>query len=289
LARALVVVGRPVATADLVAQAENAPEEAVRALTDRIARELRALMLEAENQRMLELLYLAHAVWQAESGARPADGAARLGWLQRALQAYRVLRERDPARVERIREELERYEKELELAGLPGPDLPSAYPPGLVARYVVREGVSLLLGLPLAIAGLVLHWLPYQITGWAVRLLRPPADVEATTKVLAALVLYPALWTAEAWVAHHVAGAKGLALVLILLLPTGLSALTWRERLGRVGRDARSLLRFLWRPDLHQELLLRRRELHAELDELGRAAFGPDEGPVPVGPDPARP
>jgi hypothetical protein len=191
--------------------------------------------------------------------------------------------------VERIREGLERYEKELELAGLQSPALPSAYPPALVLRYAVREGLSLVVGLPLALAGLALHWLPYRLTGWAVRLLRPQPDVEATTKVLAALVLYPAVWIAEAWTARRLAGTVGLALVLLVMLPSGLFALTWRERLERVGRDTRGLLRFLWRPDLHAWLLTRRRELHAELDELARAAFPRDDGQHPAVTNPASP
>jgi 1-acyl-sn-glycerol-3-phosphate acyltransferase len=283
LARALVVIGAPLTTADLVVRAATAPEDAVRALTERIARELRALMLEAENQRMLELLHLAHAVWLAESAVR-SDGATRLSWMQRALQAYRVLRVRDPARVERLREALERYEKELELVGLQSPALPSTYPPALVIRYALREGLSLIIGLPLAMAGLVLHWLPYRLTGWVVRLLRPQADLEATTKVLAALVLYPAVWAVEAWAARRLAGPLGLGLVLALLLPAGLFALTWRERLARVGRDTRGLLRFVWRRDLHERLLGRRRELRAELDELGRAAFDADDPPQAANP-----
>jgi hypothetical protein len=209
--------------------------------------------------------------------------------MQRALQAYRALVVHDRARIERVREELERYEKELELAGLRNPSLPSEYRPSLVIRYALREGLSLLLGLPLAMVGVLLHWLPYQLAGWSVRLLRPEPDVEATYKILAALVLYPVIWIAEAWAAWYVAGPVGLATVVVLLLPLGVFALTWRERLGRVGREARGFLHFLGRPDLYQRLLARRRALRVELDELARTAFDAADASRPANPDTAMP
>ena len=151
-------------------------------------------------------------------------------------------------------------------------------------RYALREGLSLLAGLPLALVGLVLHWLPYKLTGWIARLFRPEPDLEATVKILTALVLYPVVWGTEAVIAWRLAGPAGLAAVLILLLPSGVFALTWRERLARVGRETRGLLRFLARRDLHQRLLDRRRALRIELDELARAAFGTEEAPPPASP-----
>jgi hypothetical protein len=54
----------------------------------------------------------------------------------------------------------------------------------------------------------------------------------------------------------------------LLLVPSGLLALVWRERLGRVTRQARAFFSFLTDRGLHRRLLDERRGLVAELREL---------------------
>jgi len=55
---------------------------------------------------------------------------------------------------------------------------------------------------------------------------------------------------------------------LLLIVPSGLLALLWRERLGRFIRQARAFVWFLADRDLHRRLLDERRALVAELSEL---------------------
>jgi hypothetical protein len=54
----------------------------------------------------------------------------------------------------------------------------------------------------------------------------------------------------------------------LLLVPAGLLALIWRERLGRVIRQARAFFWFLADRDLHRRLLAERGALVSELREL---------------------
>ncbi len=65
-----------------------------------------------------------------------------------------------------------------------------------------------------------------------------------------------------------------MALVLFLaaLLPTGFFALAWRERLERVGGEARAFARFLRDRDLPRRLRQRRQALAADLMALVRLA-----------------
>jgi len=55
---------------------------------------------------------------------------------------------------------------------------------------------------------------------------------------------------------------------VLLLVPSGLLALVWRERLGRVVRQARAFFWFLADRGLHQRLLEERRVLVGELRGL---------------------
>src|SRR5207247_94260 len=100
-------VGPPLPTADWVAGHRSAPEEAARALTDRLAAALRAQIVEAEDRETLRLLDLAEAVWREETDERPADEAARVVWRQRVMRSYRYLRAREPARIAAFRRQLE--------------------------------------------------------------------------------------------------------------------------------------------------------------------------------------
>jgi glycerol-3-phosphate O-acyltransferase/dihydroxyacetone phosphate acyltransferase len=268
---ALVVAGPPVETADCVLAYATEPDAAVRRLTDRLARAIRALMVEASDRRVLRLLAVAETIWREEAEGTADDPRTRAAWLTRASRAYRYLAAREPARVESLMREVESYARDLDRLGLTGSDLGRPPTWGAVARYVARESAALLVGLPLAVAGLVSHGAPYRLTGLVVGALRPSPDAEATYKLSAALVLYPVSWGLEAGLAWWLGGPWAALLFLTSLAPTGVLALTWWERLDRVRREARGFLRFLWHRDLREHLRARRRALAERLAALARA------------------
>lgn len=269
--RALIVVGKPVATGDCVALYPTAPEAAVRRLTERLADALRHVMVEAEDRQTLHLLQALADIWQEESATSDAGAAARAAWMQRVMRGYRYLAPRKRARLERFRGEVERYVKDLELAGFTGLQVSRTYARGTVWRYAVREGLSLVLGLPLALAGIANHLIPYQLTAAVVRRLRPDTDHEATYKITAGFVLFPLGWLGEGWVAWRLGGGWLLAVFVLSLAPAAFFALTWRERLERFARETRAFLRFLVDRNLHHRLRARRRALVDELAALSRS------------------
>jgi hypothetical protein len=258
----LALVGEPLPTADLVVLHAREPEHAVRELTSRLAAALRALITEAGDRETLGLIEAAVAIWG--DAPAPADLAARAAWQRRVARAHAYLRERHPARLAALRAGVARYAKAVELAGLGGAR------PGLGAalRYALREGVALALGLPLALAGIACHGLPYQLTRLVIRLARPGGDVEASWKILAAIVLYPAAWALEGWVAYRLGGGAGLALFALALAPTAFFALAVSERMARVRREGRAFLRFLADRDLAEVLARRRAAIRAEMEAL---------------------
>jgi 1-acyl-sn-glycerol-3-phosphate acyltransferase len=263
---ALVAVGEPVETASLVALARAEPEEAARRLTARLGEALRGLIAEVDNRETLRLVEHAERLWRQEREPGAPDPAARADWRRRATRAYRYLVERDPARLEALRGLMERYLKDVESAAL-GTAVGFHPPPARLAlRYGARQLAILLGGLPLALCGLASHALPYWLTGTAVRLLRPEADVEATYKLAAGIVLYPLAWILEGWLAWRAGGGGLLALFVVLLGPGGFFALAWAERLRRLYREGRALVRLLVDRDLGRLLGERRRAILAEMD-----------------------
>ena len=240
----------------------------MRQLTERLAAALRDLIAEVGDRQTLRLVEEAEAIWLAESPERGRDVTARAEWRRRAAAAYRYLLPREPARVSALRGELERYVQDLEDARLDEAHLSGTFPARVVLRYAFVQGTALVLGLPVALWGLLSHGLPYGLTALAVRLGRPEPDVEATYKLTAGVLLYPLAWMAEGWAAWRLGGGAALALFIAALAPSGFFALGWSERLGRVARDSRAWLYFLGDRDLHRHLAERRRAIMRELGEL---------------------
>ncbi len=271
--RALVLVGSPIATDDArTLAALGSPEEAARLLTDRLTEALRTLIVEADDLTTLRLLGLVEELWHEEGGELPGDEAARVAWLQRVMRTYHSVGGRDPARVAAFRQALESFAGEIEQAGIAARQLSREYSPGAVVRFALREGVALLLGAPLALCGIVAHVIPYQLTALAARLLDRTVEEEATDKIAGGLIFFPLAWAGEAWCVLRFGGRWALAVFLAALLPTGFFALAWRERLDRVGLEARAFVRFLGDPGLPRRLRERRRELATELRALARSA-----------------
>jgi len=67
-----------------------------------------------------------------------------------------------------------------------------------------------------------------------------------------------------------------------LLIPTGFFALTWRDRLQRFPREARSWAGLVTRGRLDERLVARRQWLRDELTALARLTSASDGGAEPA-------
>ncbi len=267
---ALALVGPPVPTDDSIRLYRASPEAAVRQLTDRVTEALRRQIVEAQDRHTLRLVHVVTSLLREESVVADADLAARAKRSQQVMRAYGYLVSREPKRLEALRIQVEQYADDLDLVGMTGRQLAQTYPAGVVWRYTIREGVPLLLGLPLALWGIANHLIPYQLTGLIVRLLGPPPAAEATYKLSAGLVLFPLCWAGQGWTAWRLGGGWLLALFLASLIPTGFFALTWHERLWRFRRGARGYFQFLRNRNLRHRLIERRRAILDEVTALSR-------------------
>jgi hypothetical protein len=82
----------------------------------------------------------------------------------------------------------------------------------------------------------------------------------------------------ESWAAWTLAGWWALGALLVALLPAGLFALGWQERLHRVAGQTRAFFRFLVDRDLRQQLVARRQALVEELTALASLIDAADAG-----------
>jgi len=266
--RVLVHVGEPI---DPSAGSPPGAAGAVRRLTARITAGLETVELSFASWGEARLVdqALALALPLGEPG-----GAAlsRLSSLRRdAVDRYRRLLASDPDRAARLAAALARS----------GPD-PGALGHGAApARSRPSLARRTLLAVP-ALVGTVLNGLPYRIPGWVAEGLTRTPDEPATYKLLAALIVFPLMWSLEVAAAAVVTGWRGALAVAVAAPLSGYAALLYRDD-ARASREDHQRRRAFAAEAASKELMEERSRLRGELIDLvepGASNARPAE-PVP--------
>ncbi|MEZ4453759.1 MAG: 1-acyl-sn-glycerol-3-phosphate acyltransferase [Nannocystaceae bacterium] len=242
--RVLVQYGAPleVPIATLGPGSADAPIECQRAaardLTARIDQALRALTINAPDWETLRLLDGVRRLYQPPR----ISLAQRVELARRFAEVYPQVKDRPDVRavIERVGAYLDR----LRGLGLSDRELARELWPVEIVAKVAQNLVILLVWLPLALPGVILHAPLGLLIGWAGRRFAPRPDVVATAKLLvgASLVLltYAAIAGAAAWTAGW---RGGLAAALLLPL-TGVATVRTLERGSSLRRLLASGLRY---------------------------------------------
>lgn len=265
--RVTVAYGAPFSAADLAARGQEDDAATARTLTDRIAMHMRRLLIEADPGADARLVDRVDRIYAAARG-RPRLAEERIARRRVIAAGMERLRATDPARYEEILVRVRRYDQRLRRFGLRDRHLDLEVSRADAVRFALREGaLGLLLG-PLAVAGLVLFYVPYRLTGIAARIATTEPDVAATAKVITGSVIY-LVWLgviiAALWIA---AGSTAATIAAILLLPFAVAALFAIERESAVLDAVRAwwLVRRARRGT--QALRRRRSELADVLDDV---------------------
>lgn len=270
--RAIAAYGQSFGIEFLRADYERDEREAVRRLTALIQERLEELTLNFEHPEDVELVDVAERLYAREkklAGWRERDPMAeRLPRLHRFAEGIRWLREADPERLQELRAQVRRYLRLLTLFGAREADVPRRYPMASVLAYSVRQLLMLVLVLPLALAGMVVWFVPFVLTRWVASRFRTSLDQVASYKLGAALLAFP-LWYAAllvgAWRLEGLQVTTVAALVLPLL---GLAAVAWSDRQADVREDLRVFLRARRLQRGRDRLAEARAQLAAEFDRL---------------------
>ncbi|MGK2934604.1 MAG: lysophospholipid acyltransferase family protein [Gemmatimonadaceae bacterium] len=259
-----VLVGEPVRWDD-IAGTEDSPE-AVKELTARIDRSLRAVTLNLEQWQDSALLAAAEAVFVAELGAGPESGTQVDRWREAARLLFTARHEGDTEAVDLARE-IRRHARALDLFGLEPADLHAQTDLRVAARWSVSR-ITLPLQVAVAWAGALLFWAPYRLTAVVVNLASPDGASRASVKLVAGgalFILWIALLAAVAWiVAGWMAGIAALLLLPLLALAT----LGLLETADDAWSDARRFFLLRSRTRRLDELRRRQAELARRLGTL---------------------
>jgi len=236
----LLVVGEPIAVAPMLEDYRRDERATVTALTDEIASRLDAIVLQAESRDLLAGIARV-ARWTSD---QPDDPAARHRRARELAAAYQRLRERDPARVDAVVAEVRGYWSTLRRLGVRDPWALEMGAPRAAA--VLGAVGKLALAAPLALAGALMGWVPYRLSGTVARRVTKDEDILSTVKLLAGSLFLFVGWSLEAALVGWWRGAAWALPTFALGLGGGYVALRFEELLhdGRIAWRALSMRAF---------------------------------------------
>ncbi len=243
------------------------PRRASEELTEEIAERLSNLTLNVERWEDLPAVEAADFIYASEKGLslRAEERQPRLRLFAEGLQ---LMRAHDPARVEKLRDQISSFSERLHHIGANPADLDARYTPGVVLKYFLRNLAALLFGLPLATLGVVVFYVPYQIPRLVISLKDPPLDIVASVKIGVILVVFP-LWHALVVALFGLTtGWIGAVAAAVMVPVCGWYAIRFLERREEAIEDAALFFRLGLRRARKQRLIERRAMLAKEIDEM---------------------
>lgn len=231
------------------------PPAVVIDLTAKIETQLDSVTLQADSRAALELIARAEDIF---SGGAQQPLATELELRRRFVDGYHFLRERDPARLAQLSSAIRQFSSELGGARLDPEDLT----PRIDARAMLRVVILL----PVAVVGAVLHFVPYKAVDFlSRRFSRDGDEMTATVKFIAALLLYPIWWIAVTIIVWRMAGWWIGASMVIVLPVAGYVALQVIEQVDEFTGDFRAIVyRARWGA-AHARLVAERQRIREQI------------------------
>jgi 1-acyl-sn-glycerol-3-phosphate acyltransferase len=256
---ALVLFGEPIEVQPLAVEGEP-PVEEVERLTAAIDTGLDAVTLQAESHAALELIARAEDIFTANDEQPLIE---EFDLRRQFLAGYHYLSRNDPQRLAKLQHEIARFDAELQRARFDVDDLR----PRIDARRLFRVIVLL----PLALIGAMLHWPTYRLVDvLAKRFAKGEGSMIATVKFLAALASYPLTYIAVASLVGWLFGAMAGFVTLVAMPLLGFIALRVLEETDDVVGDVRAVTHRIFQSYGYSQLVTRRAAIRDEMLNVAR-------------------
>jgi len=262
--RVLVVFGRPIPASDIAALESARPGEGVAELTRRIESSLKGMVPGLDTWEELAFLRDVRAMFLGRRAESLTEEAVSL---KRFIQAYHYYREKDPSTVGAIREQWERYRRELRRFSLQDGWVDLSEVPVRAARFVLLSVLVILGVMPLALIGWVTHYPAYRLCGEVERRANQFPDQSATFKLISGILLFPLSYAILAALLAWRGGWKSALVGLVLLPLCGWAALRVSEERQRLREGLEALALAFTSRKAAEEI---RRQRSGILDSVGR-------------------
>ncbi len=259
-----VQVGQPIEVTNPGDISGDAEVEWVRSLTVQIADGMRDVTMNLQSWSDLVLIETAEQLYALRIGEKDADPDR----LRRFARGIDILSREDPELLFDLREDVMSFRSRLDMVAADAKDLSLQYRRSEVFRFVVRNLVSVLVGLPLFALGLVLFCVPFMTVRLLARVVPIARDRVATLKFVSALVLTPIWQTLLCWLGWRWFGLSGLLIALGGALPLALFTRYFLERWRAVLRDTYTFFTLGSRARLKALLLVEGERLAARIEKI---------------------
>jgi len=273
---ALLYFGIPIDVEPVTLEPDGTPpRDAVRALSSKIERALREVILDAKHEEELQTTARAERIFSsASNNGEPEDNDSltdELRLQQRFIKAYPVLQEHQPERLRRLETRMMRFEEELNQAGVDPDELSPPDSTISVFRSIIRRSILFLLMLGPALLGAIAHYPAYKLGGFlATRISRDSDDVISTVKIISAMLLFPLTWILVAILIYSAFGWVAALPALLVIPLCGYLAIVFFEELDKSVAGVRVLTFFLIRRRFFVRLLAERKAIREEIIALGK-------------------
>jgi len=272
--RVLVAFGEPIPLAGALSRYRDDPRGAVDRLTDAIQTGMEAQVIHVAR---IDLADLIREVEKLYRGDLIQELQRERGYSQAEIDPFRLSRtivaavhhftEQEPERVERIWQQIQRYQALLSEYHLRDQAVQARLGNWSLRREIGTSGLGLL-GLPALAYGAIVNGLPYGLPRWLARRLTRKETDYATVRLLSSIALFPLFWGLESWIVWRWNGPWIAALFAASLPLSGLWAYHSLAGLGRLRQQLRFTYLSVTRNQVARNLLVLRKEI---LDELERA------------------
>lgn len=270
---ALLYFGNPIDVVPVTLEPDGTPpRDAVRELSDKIEKALRAVILDAKHEEELQTTARAERIFSsAINNGRDDSLKDELRLQQRFIKAYPILQSLQPDRLHRLETRMKRFEEELHQAGVDSDELAPPSSTFKVFTTIVRRSIIFLLMLGPAVVGTIAHYPAYKLGGFlAKRLSRDSDDVISTVKIISAMLLFPLTWIVLTAVAYTLFGWLAALAALVVIPLAGYVAIVFFEALDESIAGVRVLTFFLVRRRFFVRLLAERNAIRDEIIALGK-------------------
>jgi glycerol-3-phosphate O-acyltransferase/dihydroxyacetone phosphate acyltransferase len=205
---------------------EDDEVEWVRAMTHQIADGLKAVTLNLEQWADLKLIETGEQLYALRIGEQQRDPER----LRNFAKGVELLRNEQPERFEKLRDEVMNFRNRLEMVNAAPNDLSLQYRRSEVYTFIARNVAAVLLGFPLFAIGCLLFAAPFLFIRYLSRVIRLPKDRIATFKFLSALAMTPLWHGLLSYLAWRAIGVAGVVVTLLGTLPLALFTRYFLER-----------------------------------------------------------
>lgn len=245
--------------------------ESVNLVTDRIKQELAKVTLNADSWEDIYLITRLEKFFALRRGKyRKGQLKERFHALQRLIDAQRILRIYEPDKVRSLVVQLRGFERLCKCCGIRDYHLTIKYKPLLVAIYFLRLVILLLIGLPIAIWGVINSFTPYQLTRDVARRVAKGPDQYDTASVTFGMFFFSIFWSTQTYIAYRYFGTTVAFFYLASVIISAPFALKLRKEYHIIIDNIKIFFLFMRKKQLRQYLESKRKEIEKELAKLLR-------------------